>query len=352
MKFSDVSFQEKQELVEKYDKLKSEYDLVKEEADKLREKCERVQNYENSLKIIRKNFDSVLLTAQNEIDRLKRQNETTRKEMDDYMFRRTRPKVRETQMKDNGTQTDAVRKYNCGVQVTLIEMQNEKISENPEKNKKETDRRTDRKKRLRSRSREKSSKASSRQSESENERKKSKNDHENYSRREKEREKIRNPKNIEICKRNRSSEEKSSKSKDRKQEKFVERKIKRKTPRKSLKSDIDFVEQRLEEIHASEVKSVSETKKSKKEKDSNYNVSNKKMAPVQDLRDLLKSRKISVSDPDKLKNSELEENHLSNGISYENTEEKLPKVRKTVKNEMKLIQTQGKPHVKPLELLW
>lgn len=123
------------------------------------------------------NFDSVMLTAQQEIDRLKRQNEMVRKEKDDVLFRRARPRNLPVNVREFATQTDAVPKFNCGVQTDEVEAhrrdrrvderrrRDEKVSSDDKNRRKETS-----SKRLRSRSRERSEK-SSRQSGSENERK-------------------------------------------------------------------------------------------------------------------------------------------------------------------------------------
>uniref|UniRef100_A0A336LP77 CSON015488 protein n=1 Tax=Culicoides sonorensis TaxID=179676 RepID=A0A336LP77_CULSO len=168
--------QEKEELVQKYETLKKDYDTVKVELDELRETLKNVKSSESALKILKTNYDSLQLTAQNEIERLKRQNTAMRKELDDVLFRRARPKYDSSVEKNHfGTQTDQVKKYNFGVQTDQVQIAKKNESKEAKtyvKDEKQSESR--RTKRLRSKSLEIEEKSKKKPTTRENDRKRSK----------------------------------------------------------------------------------------------------------------------------------------------------------------------------------
>ncbi|XP_063708839.1 myosin-2 heavy chain [Culicoides brevitarsis] len=324
--------QEKKDLEQKYEKVRKDYDQVKRELDDLRSKYDAANKNETSLKTLKANFDSLLLTAQAEIDRLKRQIEIARKEKDDVVFRRTRPQARS--VRESWTQTDFVRKVNYGVQ-TDVERQSERNRDRRE---------LDRVKRLRSRSREKTSRSSSKHSGSENERKRARHDDQRREnarrdrRKSSERSKIREKeetRTVVTRKSTRLSEEKREKEVELKKSEIKEasKKAKRKskTPRKESKKKVDPVEEELQ-ILMSEPSSNDAAEN----KNSNF-----KLDTTQDLRKLLESKK-GTQNATKINGSE------DKKIIQESKEtEKKVQTKEIIQTvEVKL------PKKSPLELLW
>lgn len=393
--------------MQKYDALKLEYDLVKQELDGIREKYKSANSCESSLKTMKVNFDSVMLTAQNEIDRLKRQNDVIRKEKDDVLFRRARPKNVPVNTRDFCTQTDLVRKLNCGVQTDDVDASRKREVKVTNEHRGDGRKReeSDRGKRMRSRSRErskKSSRSSSKQSGSENERKRGKydvNDNKRDQSRpmrdrrrpgERDEREIAQSRRIATRKQTRISEERiedkdetqtrtarTRRSSERRKsqekltlieeivrlEKEIETKKKRKpkTPKKSLKQDVDPVVQELESImsgNQSEKGSATLLAASKVSNEESGKGSKSKSKPVsidkeqkeesvQDLRVLLESRKScgtkSGPEGDEVASSSEEKIKPLPVPTAVRAKEKL------VSNDVKKME---KTPVRPLELLW
>lgn len=346
------------------------------------------------MRTLRANFDSVLLTAQNEIDRLKRQIDVVRKEKDDIVFRRGRPKNVVASFRDFATQTIAARKVNFGVQTDDVERSrtrdvkesSEHSIRNGKRDEKESgnkERRTDnRLKRFRSRSREKSSRSSSKHSASENERKRARHENDDRNkdvkisrgekRRSSEKEKQRGTQSRTIATRkltrisegqiiekekqqtrNEPTERKKSKEKSfliaetiRLEKEFqTKSKRKSKTPKKAPKKDIDPVEQELETLMSGHQKTSQEPKTVNETLENESlmlnNGSDKvlkcksKLDSIQDLRMLLESKKFNnsrlISDA---------ENFREKGSLDEKTQEKVYPLRSVKQmNDVPVLET-------------
>lgn len=302
-------FQEKSDLIQKFDQLKLEYDQVKQELDEIRGKYDAANSCEKSFRTLRANFDSVMLTAQSEIGRLKRQLDVIRKEKDDLVFRRARPKTVPVNVRDFSTQT-SIRQVSNGVQTDDVDRRWKRDDCSSRDTRRPTEHGM---KRPRSRSRDKSSRGSSKQSGSENERKRPRNDRDDHEKRDeassrhhrrrsrekdKQRETVKQDKKtptrtMATRKLTRISERRVSERQKTPEKSQSKSKRKSKTPKKV---DVDPVEQELETLmagHVQESKKVIETngkapEKTKQRSDKTLS----KNDSVQDLRKLLEAKKV------------------------------------------------------------